>query len=128
MIADDASGSPQTVVLSGTGIAVVPALSFSPPAPSFPATTQGTSSPPQNFIHHQFWKCAAADFFGFSRGTERLGIQPHQQLHCAPRTSGKLHGLPGFQPACQVTITLGPTSSTGQPLQLQPILFSLTVK
>jgi hypothetical protein len=47
MIADDASGSPQTVVLSGTGIAVVPALSFSPPAPSFPATTQGTSSPPQ---------------------------------------------------------------------------------
>lgn len=47
MIADDASGSPQTVVLSGVGIAVVPALTFSPPAPSFPATTQGTSSAPQ---------------------------------------------------------------------------------
>lgn len=47
MIADDAPGSPQTVVLTGVGIAVVPALTFSPPAPSFPATTQGTSSPPQ---------------------------------------------------------------------------------
>lgn len=47
MIADDAQGSPQTVVLSGTGIAVLPALSLSPPAPSFPATTQGASSSPQ---------------------------------------------------------------------------------
>jgi centrosomal CEP192-like protein len=47
MIADDASGSPQTYSLTGTGIAVVPALSFSPPVPSFPATTQGTSSAPQ---------------------------------------------------------------------------------
>lgn len=47
MVADDASGSPQTVVLSGVGIAVVPALTFSPPTPSFPATTQGTSSAPQ---------------------------------------------------------------------------------
>ena len=47
MIADDAPGSPQTVVLSGVGIAVIPALTFSPPAPSFPATTQGTSSAPQ---------------------------------------------------------------------------------
>lgn len=48
MIADDASGSPQTVALSGTGIAVVPALTFSPPSPSFPSTTQGTSSAPQS--------------------------------------------------------------------------------
>ena len=48
MIADDATGSPQTVVLSGTGIAVLPALSFSPSSPSFPATTQGTSSAPQS--------------------------------------------------------------------------------
>jgi hypothetical protein len=47
MIADDAPGSPQTVALTGTGIALVPALSFSPPVPSFPATTQGTSSAPQ---------------------------------------------------------------------------------
>ncbi|HEV2195226.1 MAG TPA: choice-of-anchor D domain-containing protein [Candidatus Acidoferrum sp.] len=48
MIADDAQGSPQAIVLTGTGIAVVPALTFSPPAPSFPATTQGTSSAPQS--------------------------------------------------------------------------------
>src|SRR5258708_3894639 len=47
LIADDASGSPQTLVLSGTGIALVPALSLSPPVPSFPATTQGTSGAPQ---------------------------------------------------------------------------------
>lgn len=47
MIADDASGSPQTVALSGVGIAVIPALTFSPPAPTFAATTQGTSSAPQ---------------------------------------------------------------------------------
>ena len=48
MIADDASGSPQTVALSGTGIAVLPALTFSPSSPSFPSTTQGTSSAPQS--------------------------------------------------------------------------------
>ena len=47
MITDDAQGSPQSVVLSGTGIAVLPALSLSPPAPSFPVTTQGASSAPQ---------------------------------------------------------------------------------
>lgn len=47
MVADDAPGSPQTVVLTGTGIAVLPALTFSPSTPSFPATTQGTSSAPQ---------------------------------------------------------------------------------
>ena len=47
MIADDAQGSPQTVVLTGTGIAVLPALTFSPSTPSFPSTTQGTSSAPQ---------------------------------------------------------------------------------
>ena len=47
MIADDAQNSPQTVVLSGAGIAVLPALTFSPAAPSFPATTQGASSAPQ---------------------------------------------------------------------------------
>ncbi|HKW61082.1 MAG TPA: choice-of-anchor D domain-containing protein [Candidatus Acidoferrum sp.] len=47
MIADDAQGSPQTVALSGTGIAVLPALSLSPPVPSFPTTTQGASSAPQ---------------------------------------------------------------------------------
>lgn len=46
-VADDAQGSPQTVVLNGTGIAVLPALTFSPSTPSFPATTQGTSSAPQ---------------------------------------------------------------------------------
>lgn len=47
MVADDAQGSPQTIALTGTGIAVLPALSLSPPAPSFPATTQGASSSPQ---------------------------------------------------------------------------------
>ena len=47
MVADDAQGSPQTIVLTGAGLAVLPALSLSPPAPSFPATTQGASSSPQ---------------------------------------------------------------------------------
>lgn len=47
MIADDAQGSPQSIVLSGTGVAVLPALSLSPPVPSFPTTTQGASGTPQ---------------------------------------------------------------------------------
>jgi 6-phosphogluconolactonase (cycloisomerase 2 family) len=47
LIADDAPGSPQSITLSGTGIALAPALTLSPPVPSFPATTQGTSSPAQ---------------------------------------------------------------------------------
>jgi len=46
-VADNAPGSPQTLLLNGTGVAAVPAVTFSPTAPSFPATTQGTSSAPQ---------------------------------------------------------------------------------
>jgi len=46
-IGDNAPGSPQTLVLSGAGLAPSPAVTFSPPSPSFPATTQGTSSAPQ---------------------------------------------------------------------------------
>ncbi|HET8924826.1 MAG TPA: choice-of-anchor D domain-containing protein [Candidatus Acidoferrum sp.] len=44
LISDDAPGSPQTLLLSATGIATVPAITFSPAALSFPVTTQGTSS------------------------------------------------------------------------------------
>jgi 6-phosphogluconolactonase (cycloisomerase 2 family) len=47
LISDDAPGSPQTLVLSGSGIATLPAVTFSPATPSFPPTTQGTSSAPQ---------------------------------------------------------------------------------
>jgi hypothetical protein len=43
LITDDAPGSPQTVVLNGTGVAVVPGVTFSPLVPSFPTITQGTS-------------------------------------------------------------------------------------
>jgi hypothetical protein len=46
-VADNAPGSPQTLLLNGTGIAPAPAVTFSPSAPAFPATTQGTSSAPQ---------------------------------------------------------------------------------
>jgi len=42
-ITDDAPGSPQSVSLSGTGVAVGPGVTFSPVAPSFPTITQGTS-------------------------------------------------------------------------------------
>lgn len=47
VLSDNAPDSPQTLVLSGTGIALLPALTLSPPVPSFSATTQGTSSAPQ---------------------------------------------------------------------------------
>ena len=47
VISDDVPGSPQTLVLNGTGVAAVPAVTFSPTVPSFPTTTQGTSSAPQ---------------------------------------------------------------------------------
>ena len=46
-VADNAPGSPQTLTLNGTGVAPVPGITFSPPVPSFPTTTQGTSSPAQ---------------------------------------------------------------------------------
>jgi trimeric autotransporter adhesin len=46
-VADNAPGSPQTLSLNGTGTAPVPAVTFSPTAPAFPTTTQGTSSAPQ---------------------------------------------------------------------------------
>jgi 6-phosphogluconolactonase (cycloisomerase 2 family) len=46
LITDDAPASPQTLLLSGTGIAAVPVITFSATALAFspPATTQGTSS------------------------------------------------------------------------------------
>jgi hypothetical protein len=49
MITDDAPASPQTLLLSGTGIAAIPAITFSATALSFspPNTTQGTSSAAQ---------------------------------------------------------------------------------
>ena len=43
-IADNAPGTPQTLALTGTGVAPQPAVTLSPAAPSFPVTTQGTSS------------------------------------------------------------------------------------
>ena len=46
-VADNAPGSPQSLALTGTGVAPVPAVTFSPSVPSFPATTEGTSSAPQ---------------------------------------------------------------------------------
>src|SRR5205823_7090144 len=46
-VADNASGSPQTLTLNGTGVAAVPDVSLSPAFPSFPAITQGTSGTTQ---------------------------------------------------------------------------------
>jgi len=46
-ISDNASGSPQSVALSGTGIApAVPVVSISPASLTFPNTTQNTTSAP----------------------------------------------------------------------------------
>jgi hypothetical protein len=49
-VADNAFGSPQTVLLNGTGTSVAPApnVSFAPPSLTFASQTVGTSSPPQN--------------------------------------------------------------------------------
>jgi hypothetical protein len=43
-LTDDAPNSPQAAAVSGTGVSSAPAVSFSPATPSFPTTTQGTSS------------------------------------------------------------------------------------
>jgi centrosomal CEP192-like protein/lactonase family protein with 7-bladed beta-propeller len=46
-VADNAPGSPQTLALSGTGVAPVPAITFSPTVPSFPIITEGTTGATQ---------------------------------------------------------------------------------
>ncbi len=46
-ITDNAAGSPQTVALAGTGVAI-PTLTFSPASVSFPATAVGKSAPDQS--------------------------------------------------------------------------------
>jgi len=46
-VADNAPGSPQTLLLNGAGVAAVPAVTLSPTAPSFPTITQGTTGAPQ---------------------------------------------------------------------------------
>lgn len=46
-VSDNAPGSPQTLVLNGTGLAAVPAVTLSPAVFSFPTITQGTTSTPQ---------------------------------------------------------------------------------
>lgn len=45
---DNAPGSPQSIPLSGTGIAAQPAVTLSPGALSFPTTTQGNTSASQS--------------------------------------------------------------------------------
>ena len=44
---DDASDSPQTLALTGTGVAIVPAASVSPPSLTFGSQRPGTKSPSQ---------------------------------------------------------------------------------
>lgn len=47
-VTDNAPDSPQALALTGNGIAPAPAVTFSPSTgPSFPTTTEGTSSAPQ---------------------------------------------------------------------------------
>ncbi len=47
-VSDNAPNSPQTLALSGTGVMAAPAVTFSPASgPSFPTTTEGTSSAAQ---------------------------------------------------------------------------------
>lgn len=46
-VADNAPGAPQTLILNGTGFSALPAMTLSPAVPSFPTTTQGTSSSAQ---------------------------------------------------------------------------------
>ena len=46
-VADNTPGSPQTLALTGTGVAPVPAFTLSPTAPSFPTITEGTAGTPQ---------------------------------------------------------------------------------
>jgi len=48
-VSDNATGSPQTAELSGTGVAPAPTVSLTPNSYTFPATNIGTTSAPQNF-------------------------------------------------------------------------------
>ena len=47
VVSDNAPGSPQSVALSAVGLAAQPAVTLSPGALTFPATTQGTTAPSQ---------------------------------------------------------------------------------
>jgi Pro-kumamolisin, activation domain/Abnormal spindle-like microcephaly-assoc'd, ASPM-SPD-2-Hydin len=47
-IADNATGSPQTVALTGTGVVPAPIATLTPASLTFPSTTAGTSAPTQN--------------------------------------------------------------------------------
>jgi 6-phosphogluconolactonase (cycloisomerase 2 family) len=46
--ADNAPGSPQSIPLTGTGVSALPAVTLSPGSLTFPATTQGNTSPAQS--------------------------------------------------------------------------------
>jgi hypothetical protein len=46
-VADNASGSPQTLALGGVGLAAVPAVTLMPATPSFPTITEGMTGSPQ---------------------------------------------------------------------------------
>src|ERR1700677_21264 len=48
-VSDNATGSPQTAELSGTGVAPAPTVSLTPNSYTFPTTNVGTTGAPQNF-------------------------------------------------------------------------------
>lgn len=49
-ITDNAPGSPQTIPLSGTGLATTPSIAFSPGSIVFPAVAQGSPEGPLSFV------------------------------------------------------------------------------
>ena len=58
VLTDSATGSPQTVAISGNGLAVSATATLSPANLSFGNQPVGLASVTQNVVHHQHRQCA----------------------------------------------------------------------
>jgi len=103
-IADDATGTPQTVSLNGTGTAATPAVSFSPTSLTFSSTAVGTTDSTTQSITLTNSGTASLSITGISiTGTNASSFS--ETNTCSTTTALAAAGT------CTITVTFAPTTA-----------------
>ena len=103
-VADDAPGSPQTVALSGTGVAAAPAVSLSPTSLAFGQQPVGTSSASQNVT---LTNTGTAALTISSIGLTGTNSGDYAQTNTCPISPATL----GVGANCTISVTFSPTAA-----------------
>ncbi len=103
-VADDAPGSPQTVALSGTGVAAAPAVSLSPTSLAFGQQPVGTSSASQNVT---LTNTGTAALTISSIGLTGTNSGDYAQTNTCPISPATL----GVGANCTISVNFSPTAA-----------------